>query len=231
MCASFLPVAATSSHILRYFFTGVSELGHGLPRFVIVGYLDDQQFVHYDSDSQRDLPRGPWIRKLRQDGRKEGNSQFGYDGKDFLSLDKQTLTWTAADWRAQVTKQRWEADVSYDGLETLICRLYGFYPKEVDVTWRKGGEILEHETFRGGITPNSDRTYHTWLSIEIDPKERDHYKCHIEHDGLMNPQDFSWEKPGEWLQWNDEAQKWRKAYEAVSNIVERRMNLDQKFPC
>ncbi|KAG8127316.1 putative MHC class I antigen protein [Naja naja] len=174
---------------------GIGELGHGLPRFVIVGYLDDQQFVHYDSDSQRDLPRGPWIRK---DGRKEGSSQFGYDGKDFLSLDKQTLTWTAADWRAQVTKQRWEADLVWtqgrknflegDCIEWL--QKYLNYGKE------KGGEILEQETFRGGITPNSDRTYHTWLSIEIDPKEREHYKCHVEHDGLMNPQDFSWEKPG-----------------------------------
>lgn len=66
MPASFLPVAATS-HVLRYFFTGVSELGHGLPRFVIVGYLDDQQFVHYDSDSRRDLPRGGWIQKVEED--------------------------------------------------------------------------------------------------------------------------------------------------------------------
>ncbi|XP_039184981.1 major histocompatibility complex class I-related gene protein-like [Crotalus tigris] len=278
-------VADASSHALRYFFTGVSELGHGLPRFVIVGYLDDQQFVHYDSDSRRDLPRGSWIQRvdeddaqywdwqtqlshswelyfqlslwnrfnhtpglhtwqwmhgceLRQDGRKEGSSQFGYDGTDFLSLDKETLTWTAANWRAQVTKRQWEADLvwtesrknflegdciewlhkylnygkdsllrkeppvvtvtqkgSYNGLEILICRLHGFYPKKVDVTWRKGGEILEQETFRGGITPNSDSTYHTWLSIEIDPEEREHYKCHVEHDGLLNPQDFSWEKP------------------------------------
>ncbi|KAL7986555.1 hypothetical protein Chor_011721 [Crotalus horridus] len=151
-------VADASSHALRYFFTGVSELGHGLPWFVIVGYLDDQQFVHYDSDSRRDLPRGSWIQRvdeddaqywdwqtqlshswelyfqlslwnrfnhtpglhtwqwmhgceLRQDGRKEGSSQFGYDGTDFLSLDKETLTWTAANWRAQVTKRQWEADL------------------------------------------------------------------------------------------------------------------------
>ncbi|XP_053145466.1 major histocompatibility complex class I-related gene protein-like isoform X2 [Hemicordylus capensis] len=91
----------------------------------------------------------------------------------------------------KVTRQ-----VGPDGLEILTCRAHGFYPKEIDATWRKDGEIWEQETFRGDITPNSDGTYHTWLSIEIDPKEREHYRCHVEHDGLLEPLDMAWEKPG-----------------------------------
>ncbi|XP_053149244.1 major histocompatibility complex class I-related gene protein-like [Hemicordylus capensis] len=86
--------------------------------------------------------------------------------------------------------------VGPDGLEILTCRAHGFYPKEIDATWRKDGEFWEQETFRGAVTPNSDGTYHMWLSIEIDPKEREHYRCHVDHESLLGPLDLAWEKPG-----------------------------------
>ncbi|KAM6472392.1 class I histocompatibility antigen, F10 alpha chain-like isoform 2-T2 [Liasis olivaceus] len=68
--------------------------------------------------------------------------------------------------------------------ETLICQAYGFYPKELNATWRRDGEILEHETLRGFPAPNSDETFYTWLSIQVDPKEKHQYQCHVEHDAL-----------------------------------------------
>nr|6W51_A Chain A, MHC class I antigen [Homo sapiens]6W51_D Chain D, MHC class I antigen [Homo sapiens]6W51_G Chain G, MHC class I antigen [Homo sapiens]6W51_J Chain J, MHC class I antigen [Homo sapiens] len=51
------------SHSMRYFFTSVSRPGRGEPRFIAVGYVDDTQFVRFDSDaaSQRMEPRAPWI--------------------------------------------------------------------------------------------------------------------------------------------------------------------------
>ncbi|KAM6472455.1 major histocompatibility complex class I-related gene protein-like isoform 1-T1 [Liasis olivaceus] len=176
--------------------------------------------------------------ELSKDGRKRGYYQYAYDGEDFISLDQETLTWTAANIRAQVTKRRWEAEpfiaqsrnhflqkeciellqkctkhgkdsllrkeppvvkvthrIQYNGLETLVCRAYGFYPKEMDVSWRKEGEVWEQDTFRGGVLPNSDGTYHAWLSIEVDPKERDHYRCYVEHAGLPEPLIMAWEEP------------------------------------
>ncbi|XP_066842868.1 class I histocompatibility antigen, F10 alpha chain-like isoform X3 [Anser cygnoides] len=39
-----------------------------------------------------------------------GFDQLGYDGKDFIALDKDTLTYTAADAGAQVTKRKWEEE-------------------------------------------------------------------------------------------------------------------------
>ncbi|XP_066471742.1 class I histocompatibility antigen, F10 alpha chain-like isoform X2 [Tiliqua scincoides] len=83
---------------------------------------------------------------------------------------------------------------SHEGLETLLCRAHGFYPKEIDVTWGKDGEVREGDTFRGVVSPNVDGTYYTWLSIEIDPKERSHYWCHVEHDGLEKPLDLAVEE-------------------------------------
>nr|QHD25648.1 MHC class I antigen [Homo sapiens] len=51
------------SHSMRYFDTAMSRPGRGEPRFISVGYVDDTQFVRFDSDaaSPREEPRAPWI--------------------------------------------------------------------------------------------------------------------------------------------------------------------------
>uniref|UniRef100_A0A670ZBW8 Ig-like domain-containing protein n=1 Tax=Pseudonaja textilis TaxID=8673 RepID=A0A670ZBW8_PSETE len=85
-----------------------------------------------------------------------------------------------------------------DGMETHVCRLDGFYPREIDASWRRDGEVWLEETFHGFLVPNADGTYHYWLSIRIDPKERGRYRCHVEHDGLPEPLDLALE--GERLQ-------------------------------
>ncbi|XP_032065691.1 major histocompatibility complex class I-related gene protein-like [Thamnophis elegans] len=176
--------------------------------------------------------------ELREDGSKRGYDQYSYDGRDFLSFDKETLTWTAIDREAQLIKRTWEADLdrlrrnklfleeicigllrkflgygketfarkelptvkvtrSMDPsglLETLVCQAFGFYPKEINATWRRDGLIWEEETFWKSIAPNSDGTYHAWLSIRINPKERDRYRCHVEHASLAEPLLVGWKE-------------------------------------
>ncbi|XP_038226865.1 H-2 class I histocompatibility antigen, Q9 alpha chain-like isoform X2 [Dermochelys coriacea] len=148
-------------HSLRYFYTGVSQRGSGVPAFSTVGYVDGQLFVDYDSETGRAEPgaawakrrldpqyweretqisRGeePWFREsletlrgrynqsggfhtlqlmygceLRGDGSKAGFEQYAYDGRDFISLDKDQETWVAADDKAQITKRKWDADRSF----------------------------------------------------------------------------------------------------------------------
>ncbi|XP_077186797.1 class I histocompatibility antigen, F10 alpha chain-like [Paroedura picta] len=282
--------SSSSPHSLRYFYTALSEPGQGLPQFSIVGYVDDQTFVKYDSNVRRNVPQVPWMEKagkedpqywerntqlsqnsesgfrvdlqtLRHrfhqenstglhtwqvmygcevgpDGRLlRGHLQFAYDGEDFLALDRENRVWTARVPQAQETKRRWEAETheaerqaayleeicvewlrryldygkealqrteapdarvarkAEDHRETLLCQLHGFYPKEIEVTWMKDGQDRKPETFSGGVVPNSDGTYHTWVSIEVDPQERDLYRCHVEHDSLPEPLDLAWEEP------------------------------------
>nr|ACD54834.1 MHC class I antigen [Conolophus subcristatus] len=176
--------------------------------------------------------------ELRKDGSKGGYGQYAYDGRDYISFDKETLTWTAADGPAQITKRKWdpnsalnqqwkayleaeciewlERHLGYgkktllrteppqvkvtrkaddDNTETLICQVGGFYPKEIDIAWKKDGEVQVEDTFHGLLSPNSDGTYYTWWSIKIDPKDRERYKCRVEHDGLEKPLDLAWEEP------------------------------------
>ncbi|XP_072801546.1 class I histocompatibility antigen, Gogo-B*0102 alpha chain-like isoform X2 [Vicugna pacos] len=51
------------SHSVRYFLTAVSRPGRGEPRFVLVGYVDDTQFVRFDTDAPnpRMEPRARWV--------------------------------------------------------------------------------------------------------------------------------------------------------------------------
>nr|XP_034963743.1 major histocompatibility complex class I-related gene protein-like isoform X2 [Zootoca vivipara] len=49
--------------------------------------------------------------ELSSDGRKGGHDQGSYDGRDFIAFDKETLTWTAVDTGAQVTKRKWDAEL------------------------------------------------------------------------------------------------------------------------
>ncbi|ETE57379.1 Major histocompatibility complex class I-related protein, partial [Ophiophagus hannah] len=63
-----------------------------------------------------------------------------------------------------------------DNLEVLICQAFGFYPKEIQATWRRDGEACKYETLPRNVAPNSDGTYYISLSIDIDPKERDRFR-------------------------------------------------------
>ncbi|XP_072689881.1 DLA class I histocompatibility antigen, A9/A9 alpha chain isoform X2 [Canis lupus baileyi] len=148
------------SHSLRYFYTSVSRPGRGDPRFIAVGYVDDTQFVRFDSDAAtgRTEPRAPWVEQegpeywdgetrtaketaqvyrvdldtlrgyynqseagshtrqtmygcdLGPGGRLlRGYSQDAYDGADYLALNEDLRSWTAADTAAQITRRKTEA--------------------------------------------------------------------------------------------------------------------------
>uniref|UniRef100_A0A8C3KIC8 Ig-like domain-containing protein n=1 Tax=Calidris pygmaea TaxID=425635 RepID=A0A8C3KIC8_9CHAR len=47
---------------------------------------------------------------LLEDGSTRGYYQSAYDGRDFIALDMDTMTFTAVDAAAQITKRKWEED-------------------------------------------------------------------------------------------------------------------------
>uniref|UniRef100_UPI00398EB8A6 class I histocompatibility antigen, F10 alpha chain-like n=1 Tax=Pristiophorus japonicus TaxID=55135 RepID=UPI00398EB8A6 len=145
------------SHSLRYMHTAITPLP-GIAEFTDVGYVDDQQFIYYDSVSRQYTPRQRWIREsegaeywerytqilrgkeqvmkgniqtvltrtnqtggihtlqrlcgceLRDDGTTSGFWQYGWDGKDLISFDKDRLVWvTPVPW-GEITKNKWDQD-------------------------------------------------------------------------------------------------------------------------
>ncbi|XP_053145464.1 class I histocompatibility antigen, Gogo-B*0102 alpha chain-like isoform X2 [Hemicordylus capensis] len=183
---------ASSSHSLRHFYLGVSEPIQGLPRFTQVGYVDDQLITRYDSNIRMDQPQVPWMGKVEEEDPqfwKRETHLARIADKDFEEA------FVILQSRYEQNGESPTVKVHRNGQEILVCRADGFYPKQINATWRKDGEVWKWNTSRRGVTPNSDGTYHTWISIKIDPKDRDHYKCHVEHDGLQEPLDLAWVEP------------------------------------
>ncbi|XP_045699553.1 HLA class I histocompatibility antigen, alpha chain G-like isoform X1 [Phyllostomus hastatus] len=148
-------------HSLRYFDTAVSGPNRGEYRYIAAGYVDDTQFVRFDSYDRSQTPaqprvQQPWaveepqywdrhaqnardnaqnfrvslnnLRGYYNQSEKEshtiqwlygcdagpdgsflrGYAQFAYDGADYLSLNEDLRSWTAADAAAQITRRKWE---------------------------------------------------------------------------------------------------------------------------
>ncbi|KAM5145662.1 saoe class I histocompatibility antigen, A alpha chain-like [Mantella aurantiaca] len=77
------------SHSLRYFVTGVSSPGFGLPVFSILGYVDDREISNYNSDTRQDLPKTEWMKKLGDEYWKR-TTQIGQSAEPVFKYNVQT---------------------------------------------------------------------------------------------------------------------------------------------
>ncbi|KAL8213618.1 UNVERIFIED_CONTAM: hypothetical protein K2H54_067496 [Gekko kuhli] len=84
---------SSSPHSLSYFYTAVSKPSPGLPRFSIVGYLDDQPFIKYDSLKRRYVPRVPWMEGVGKEDPKywEKNTQRSRAAESAFRADLEIL--------------------------------------------------------------------------------------------------------------------------------------------
>ncbi|KAK9958013.1 hypothetical protein ABG768_012195 [Culter alburnus] len=50
------------THSLKYFFTAVSG-NIDFPEFTIVGLVDEEQFIYFDSNTMKVVPKTEWMRQ------------------------------------------------------------------------------------------------------------------------------------------------------------------------
>ncbi|XP_072406475.1 class I histocompatibility antigen, F10 alpha chain-like isoform X2 [Chiloscyllium punctatum] len=82
---------------------------------------------------------------------------------------------------------------------TLSCLVTGFDPVDIEVTWRRNGEVMS-ETHSSGVRPNHDGTHQIQKEIEINAGDEDQYSCQIEHSSLAEAQLYQWENlKSNWL--------------------------------
>ncbi|KAG8506952.1 Patr class I histocompatibility antigen, A-126 alpha chain [Galemys pyrenaicus] len=214
------PLPPPGSHSLRYFSTAISRPGLGEPHFITVGYVDDKQFVRFDSNSasQRMEPRAPWMEQEGPEYWEEetqsvkdaaqafretlhnlqryynhsqpggrvlagnywadarvgtgshtlqemfgcdlgpnrsllhGYDQFAYDGADYLALNEDLRSWTAADRAAQITQHKWEARGEAEHLRN--------YLEQVCVESLHRYLENQRETLRHADPPKIHMTFH-----------------------------------------------------------------------
>ncbi|XP_053330065.1 major histocompatibility complex class I-related gene protein-like, partial [Spea bombifrons] len=79
------------------------------------------------------------------------------------------------------------------GVTKLLCHVYGFYPRDVDVKWMKNGidEVYSDEAKQ--ILPNTDGTYQIRASVEVTPRQGDSYSCYVDHSSLEKELIVPWE--------------------------------------
>ncbi|KAL8213478.1 UNVERIFIED_CONTAM: hypothetical protein K2H54_065979, partial [Gekko kuhli] len=186
-------------HALQFMYGCEVGLDGQLSRGDMQYAYDGEDFLAFDRETLTWTASPPQAEETKR--RWDPNIPYNQRTKDYL--EEECVEWLRRYLGySNDTLQRTEAPMprvarkkGHDGQETLFCQLYGFYPKEIEVAWMKDGEDQRTETWTGGVVPNSDGTYHTWLSIEVDPKEKGHYRCRVGHDSLLEPLDLAWEEP------------------------------------
>ncbi|XP_078226732.1 HLA class I histocompatibility antigen, C alpha chain isoform X4 [Callithrix jacchus] len=173
-----------SSHSLRYFSTTVSRPGGGEPRYFSVGYVDDTQFLRFDSDAAipKTEPRAPWAEQegpeywdlltrrteacaqacrvsLRDIRGYYNQSEAAYDGKDHVALNEDLRSWTAADTVAEFTQRKLEAE-KY--AEQLRAQLEGECVEMLKRYLENGKETLQRAE-----PPKTHVTHHPISNQEV----------------------------------------------------------------
>ncbi|KAL7986552.1 hypothetical protein Chor_011718 [Crotalus horridus] len=172
------------------------------------GY-NGMDFISFDKETLRWVADQPQADQPQAKEEWEDDPRWSHRNKDFL--EKTCIEWLQRylSYRNK-TLQRIEPPVGKvthkvinESLEVLTCQAFGFYPKKIQANWTRDGKVCKDETLHRvhrNVTPNSDGTYYLWLSIDIDPKERDRFGCLLEHEGLQRPLVFSFkEETGESL--------------------------------
>uniref|UniRef100_A0A4W5LJD0 Ig-like domain-containing protein n=1 Tax=Hucho hucho TaxID=62062 RepID=A0A4W5LJD0_9TELE len=141
--------------------------------------------------------------EVDDDGITRGYFQFGYDGADFLSLDKSTRTWTAANQKVVITKLKWDATRKTHALSGLrlppsvsllqktpsspvTCHATGFYPSGVMVFWQKDGQEHCEDVEHGETLQNDDGTFQKSAHLTVKPEEwkNNKYQCVVQVTGI-----------------------------------------------
>ena len=77
----------------------------------------------------------------------------------------------------------------------LACYVWGFYPADVTITWRKNGQLVPpHGSAHKVAQPNGDWTYQTLSHLATTPSFGDTYICVVEHIGAPEPILQYWSK-------------------------------------
>ncbi|MGH0157078.1 UNVERIFIED_CONTAM: hypothetical protein FKN15_034363 [Acipenser sinensis] len=84
--------------------------------------------------------------ELDDDGTKRGFDQYGFDGKDFISFDKDTLTWTAPVMQAIPSKLKLDAERATNQY------LKGYYETEC-IEWLRKYVQYGRETLERRVPP------------------------------------------------------------------------------
>ncbi|KAF4074690.1 hypothetical protein AMELA_G00242180 [Ameiurus melas] len=68
----------------------------------------------------------------------------------------------------------------------VVCHATGFFPKTLNITWRKDGEKLVQDVYLGETLPNQDGSFQkrSILTVSAEDLQTHNYTCVIQHSSL-----------------------------------------------
>uniref|UniRef100_A0A8C3RZS8 Ig-like domain-containing protein n=1 Tax=Chelydra serpentina TaxID=8475 RepID=A0A8C3RZS8_CHESE len=133
-------------------------------------------------------------------------TRYSLNGEDMLRYQTDQNRWFSVHPAAWRVAERWNCEGETFGVmklftpqecrfwiertrdrpRRLVCHVTGFYPRDIEVTWERRGQLAQGEQLTSGILPNGDPTFQIWVSIElgqegVGPTE---HVCVVRHSSL-----------------------------------------------
>ncbi|XP_069372257.1 major histocompatibility complex class I-related gene protein-like isoform X3 [Paralichthys olivaceus] len=174
--------ATARTHSLKYFFT-VSPQVPNFPEFVAVGYVDEVQISHYDSNTKKVELKQDWMLKATDSEFWKGLTQYflGHqqDFKVYIEILKALFNQTEELPSMSLLQKSPSSPVS--------CHATGFYPDSAMLFWRKDGEELHEDVYVGEVLPNHDGTFQMSTDLQVSsipPEDWRRYDCVFQISGV-----------------------------------------------
>ncbi|KAK6470086.1 HLA class II histocompatibility antigen [Huso huso] len=75
----------------------------------------------------------------------------------------------------------------------LVCNAFGFYPREIKVTWLRNGVKVTSDVSSSELLSDGDWTYQIHSYLELTPQSGDSYSCRVEHSALAEAIEEKWD--------------------------------------
>uniref|UniRef100_A0A6I8RSQ4 Ig-like domain-containing protein n=1 Tax=Xenopus tropicalis TaxID=8364 RepID=A0A6I8RSQ4_XENTR len=118
--------------------------------------------------------------------RYDPTSSKKYMETDCIQHMEMYLPYISTDLEKKVPRVKISSSES-NGRIKLHCRVYGFYPRDVEVKWIKNGRDEIHSEEAAQILPNPDGTYQIRVSVGVTPDKNSNYSCLVDHSSLETP--------------------------------------------